>query len=1093
VSILDGPRIHFSGVAFAHVPTGSSNAVPAVDLSTNRCVREGSPVDSSVSPAEFHRYLEEAGERYDAEGARDPRGELSTGPGWDFEGNNQFWWSATVDGWQQPGQQPVRDDALVGSAVELWGHYNPYLGTTANRARMVHNDPASKWSAQVISGLLTLGRRGRSTSVPNLFSGVTDGPQHARWITSRRILDVGDHVLAPTMAGAAVFQSALPSGEHLWGDDLPPSLAALRAATDEPDALGLVVRYAVFNTAAPSGPNQPARSQLSGTIGVWRRDELATHPAGRMLVGSRAPGRPPCGNAAVHVTDHVVSLDLAVTVPFSGRSHEPVGPLHPLGNVVDVGLLELRTASGTVVARIPRSVYASAHGDSAGVVDVPTLDTAGVDGESLVLVADADGPDSWVAATERAVVVQTDRANLYVEHPDHRTGDLFEEEVEFRSFVLGRPSAVQGVHLHQFHNPRCFAGDRGRSPARQVLGFRVGDGVRRQESASFDTDLHGRGTVRVSGVHAGTCRVLVTLDADRFAPPLREDVPDPATYAFDDDDELGFWGGASSMNVRVLPDDWHLADVPASQVDFPFLYEHVLHYYELVYPFMSEYVFSLADESKTETYARLMWQMCKPEYRTMSWYMPPTRELSRPKAELFRRYLEHVERVGHVPSTTEVKETHRLPAGRGLLADVRDAIDLELGVMVQYLYAAYSIPNRKTGERYVAEGMWPPEAVDVICGDAGASATVGWRVQLLRTAKEEMIHFLAANNILMSLGEPFYVPTRRIWELSDLLPVDVDLALEPFSAGALQRFIVLEWPDYYVPEVGGADTSDASHLYGSISELYRHIRLGLELLPDAAFRWPCGEGGEHHLFLNEFVNRQHPEYQLQVSDKQAALFTVDFVTSQGEGVSPSSPLFEDSHFQRYRRMAQELAQLDAARAATSPRLPPLTVSYPAVRNPTRERVFGDCTVVSDATALDVMGLFEDCYELMFFLVQAHYSVAPGSSLRKSKFMNTAIDVMTGALRPLALTLMSTPSGKPGRTAGPSFALGSPTEAPPDAVASCRHAAGLFQRLARRSAAIATVPSSVSELLGLYARYFDALADHPELASSPEPLRRRRWT
>lgn len=106
---------------------------------------------------------------------------------------------------------------------------------------------------------------------------------------------------------------------------------------------------------------------------------------------------------------------------------------------------------------------------------------------------------------------------------------------------------------------------------------------------------------------------------------------------------LGTGKAKQYLGVRVLPDDWDLDDVPAEQVDYAFLYRHVMSYYELVYPFMSDKVFSLADQCKCETYSRLMWQMCDPQNRDKSYYMPSTRELSLPKSRLFLKYLTQVE------------------------------------------------------------------------------------------------------------------------------------------------------------------------------------------------------------------------------------------------------------------------------------------------------------------------------------------------------------------------------------------------------------------------------------------------------------------
>ncbi len=52
----------------------------------------------------------------------------------------------------------------------------------------------------------------------------------------------------------------------------------------------------------------------------------------------------------------------------------------------------------------------------------------------------------------------------------------------------------------------------------------------------------------------------------------------------------------------------------------------------------------------------------------------------------------------------------------------------------------------------------------------------------------------------------------------------------------------------------------------------------------------------------------------------------------------------------------------------------------------------------------------------------HFGDGPDASLRRSELMNAAIDVMTGLMRPLGELLVTMPSGRHGRTAGPSFEL-----------------------------------------------------------------------
>jgi hypothetical protein len=116
--------------------------------------------------------------------------------------------------------------------------------------------------------------------------------------------------------------------------------------------------------------------------------------------------------------------------------------------------------------------------------------------------------------------------------------------------------------------------------------------------------------------------------------------------------------------------------------------------------------------------------------------------------------------------------------------------------------------------------------------------------------------------------------------------------------------------------------------------------------------------------------------------------------------------------------------------------------------------------VTDPVARELMTLFNKSYFMMFQLMVQHFGGSPDASLRRSKLMNFAIDVMTGVMRPLAELLVTVPSGRHGRTAGPSFEL---DEKPafisrPDVAR--RSIALRFQHLAEAARKCALVPDKV---------------------------------
>jgi hypothetical protein len=1122
MSILDFPRLHFQGFARIHAPTGNKNGL--VDLSTNTVYMNGERFDHRRSLSEFHEYLYRLGPRFNAEGQWDENGPFSMAMGWDFGGNGHFAIDAKIISAQRGFGEIDQKDPVVGRSVDMWGHYNEYLRTTFNRARIFDCDPASNWTTTIMVGQLTFGRQDNSHEVPNMLSAPVEGMQPARWQNFNYIRKLPAHCLNSEFQCAAVHQFTVSKAakDLLWSEEsaLSPTVSLLREAMNRDDVLGLVVQFGLSNMSTPVQPDSPTFWELHGTIGLWCEGEMSTYPHGRLLTPKKegrrqeADGRREenqgvsetvLSNLTVQVTHQGVSLNMVTAVPCVGRAVKPgPGPTHVIASKLGLGELELRTVtSQRLVARIPTEAYQrEAHQLTSGVVDVPLAEPFEnlrdeIEQQGLCII---DGRGR-ILVQEKEINLQIDDACLFLEFPNWRCGKDYTEEVEIHSFVRGLPAPVKTVYLRQFYNPRAlphlrYKFERGSATAGKafhfppsselnILHFKPG---KREEIDEFaptsvvSTNPEGRGWVTLQGIRPGTTRVLLSARADEL--PCERNDPDEAIIAYDNDDVLGFWSSAGSFAVRVLPDDWHLQEVEDEAVDFNLIYEHILTYYELCFSFMKAEVFSLADRCKVETYARLMWQMCDPCNRDKTYYMPPTRDLSQPKAMLLRKFLHNQQQVGYVPDSDPVpKRTQRTIQTRDeLVAALRHAAELEVAVMLQYIYAAYSIPNYVTGEEYVRRDLWTQEQLHLACGNGKEVRDYGIRGVLLEVSHEEMIHFLMVNNILMAMGEPFYPAVPNFSEINRRFPIEVDFALEPFSATTIQRFMRFEWPDFLEEDLANDTehndpTADRLHGYGSLSELYRQIREAIKNIPDLFVVKKGRVGGEHHLFLREDFNKVHPDYQLQVDDVESALFAIDFIVEQGEGCNPNSPKFEQSHFQRYRRMAEALAQQHVSDTPTG-RLVPWNPAYPALRNPTLHYRDGNTNVVTIPETRVVMQIFDECYFIMMQLMVQHFGLMPTASLRRSKIMNAAIDVMTGMMRPLGELLMSMPSGKRGKTAGPTFEIAMPTYIPTPEVA-CEAITRRFESLARRARECEAIHSTVYEMFDFYTKFFEDFANYPQ--------------
>ncbi|MER6997302.1 ferritin-like domain-containing protein [Streptomyces sp. NPDC000410] len=988
-----------------------------------------------------------------------------TGPGVST-GNGHFWIDAHVvavqgayaDGVMAGGVDVA--DPVVGRAVDLWGHYNPYLGTTVNRARVFDLDPASRWTTTLMAGQFCFGRAGRSHDTGYMLVADMDGFLPPRW-----------HHLAQ---GRTLYQFALRADDGLdWlaEADVSPAVTRLRETAAREG--GLVVQFALD------------RQGVRGTIAPWRPAvEPRTHPAGRLLVPQGPPGDGPRA-LTVRVTPDEVTFNLLAALPALAGTDGARG-------------LELRTAhSDSLVAELPAHAYASEEAAlTCGIVTVPTgggLPKA-EDEPLLLAAAGAGGP---VLLGERETVVVADDACVVLEHPDRERGHDHAVDIAVRSYLRGRPAAMEAVHVRQFPNPHAP----GRGDGRVVdlrRGRAAGPARDYGPECVLSTDEEGRGSFTLRGAREGAARILLTAGSDGLPDALSDGVADAlpsdlrsdglpsgsppgpdargsAAAAYDNDDLLGYWAGAGPVSVRVLPDDWHLAAIRPQDVTFDLIHREVFAPYEEANSFMRDEVFSLADRCKVETYARLIWQMCDPSNKDKTYYMPPTRDLTEPKARLLLTFLRAQNATAPVPlAMPSAARSHpEITTRAQLRAALWQAVGIELASALQYLYAGYSLPVHGAGFEYVRRGLWTPRQLRLACGDGGETLDTGIRGSLFDVAREEMTHFLVVNNILMAMGEPFHVPALDFASpggpVPGPLPMPLDFALEPLHLGSLHRFIALERPERLVGG-SGREPGAAAVSYGSPSELYASIREGLRRVPDLFLVERGRGGGEHHLFLRESVNAVHPDYQLEVDDLSGALFAIDFVTEQGEGgVLDSVKPAGESHHDTFLRVRDLMMteRTDGSHGQGAPWNP----AYPVLRNPTLRVGGPGAAAVGDPHARDVMRLFNRSYFMMLQLMVQHFGESPDASLRRSPLMNAAIDVMTGMMRPLAELLVTLPSGWRGRTAGPSFEL----EEPPVHLARPDVARRAFAMRFRHLAAMARdadgVPERVAELMAFYADRF----------------------
>ncbi|HEY2294084.1 MAG TPA: ferritin-like domain-containing protein [Thermoanaerobaculia bacterium] len=405
------------------------------------------------------------------------------------------------------------------------------------------------------------------------------------------------------------------------------------------------------------------------------------------------------------------------------------------------------------------------------------------------------------------------------------------------------------------------------------------------------------------------------------------------------------------------------------------------------------------------------------------------------------------------------------PSLRNLLVYLlREAAEIEQQLMIQYLYAAFSMKKRP----------------DETCTPAQFEAVRRWQSTVYMVARQEMEHLALVNGMLTAIGaEPFFdrqnIPLQFSYYLGRNLkegkslpdqPCDIPFMFERFNLPVIQRFVCFEspslatlqehgdpipaWcfscegqypstslgqrlrgevrdrpllfplaatriPDELLAEAQkemaqlGANlrsVSDETLRPGTIQELYDQVEYLFRFL---ASRWNLYTGDPKR---QVFVPVEYQINVFPITDLPTTLQALKLIVEEGEGID-APPDFQ-SHFLRFFDVHDQLVAL----LARDPRFDP---SLPVPVNP-------NGGAISNPFARDLFELFNYTYATLLFLLTALYADFQPQAGQSYPFFSSALQenafgpMMTMLLRPLAEIMAYTASGDGEHTTGPSFEL-----------------------------------------------------------------------
>jgi Ferritin-like len=404
-----------------------------------------------------------------------------------------------------------------------------------------------------------------------------------------------------------------------------------------------------------------------------------------------------------------------------------------------------------------------------------------------------------------------------------------------------------------------------------------------------------------------------------------------------------------------------------------------------------------------------------------------------------------------------------------LVRCLREASEIEQQLMIQYLYAAFSMKKRP----------------DETCNDAQYEHVRRWQSTVYMVARQEMEHLALVNGMLTAIGaNPFFdrqnIPLQSPYLLGSHLqaeknlpnrPCDIPYMFERFDLPVIQRFVCFESPaeqtlvdagkrvpkwcfscggqpypstslqerasgllkagpfDFplagsHIPDdlLASASEELAKHggpmkafnresiRPGTIQELYRLVEMLFRLL---ASRWNLYTGNPSQ---QVFVPVEYQINVFPITDLSSTVQALRLIVEEGEGIT-APPDFQ-SHFERFYDVHDDLvAVLDAD--------PLFEPSLPVPTNPERD-------AITNLFARDLFDLFNYTYATLTFLLTALYADYQPESGQSYPYFSSALQenafgpMMTMLLRPIAEIMAHTASGDGEHTTGPNFEL-SPTD------------------------------------------------------------------
>jgi hypothetical protein len=579
MSVLETPRLMFRGQA-TWDPITTNNLPPQYDEDTSKTVFDSTAADVAAF--------------------RNAAIEAVTGGNWNPAGSHRATFYDTSIIGVDTGTGLSTDDPIVKCPVSFTG-------------MLVDLEPYGNSSSQLFFDEMSFGIAGGCR---------VHAPRTTRMIA--RYINPFRNLKYKVIAGRAsiVWQTSFPKAGGLQIDPhKSPTLEQFAEALQDDDVLGLTVRWSAYCTLYYDDPDNmaelakelhdklagggfqpnPARSQLVGVLGLWRKGEPPAEPGDRALLAQQRPPAPVVASAHVRLTRDQLTLDLANSIPEDDVKLAK----HDFGDLTAVAVAP---GGGAVIATLGTFGYDAyrkeAYEASAGIV------TLKVDPAAAQKAQTADiqlrQKDNTVLLAETALRAVPITPNVYLDEGETAT-------VSVQVLDRGKPAGV-GLDV--------------------VI---AADGSASGITGTSKTDGQGIATFQFAG-SAGDVEGFVLTPGG--TPVARNISPQTTTYVY----------------VRTLAAD---ADIAAMQPTWDNVHRYVLRNWQAMAPCMDNWL-DLGNPDQVKSFAPMLHKLTAKENFEAFRFMPVTRDMTAGQRALLYAFLDGTKPLAMAVEATPRESFRRL-------------------------------------------------------------------------------------------------------------------------------------------------------------------------------------------------------------------------------------------------------------------------------------------------------------------------------------------------------------------------------------------------------------------------------------------------